>query len=113
MICDVIRVWQVGADLESVRFLFDGQRLRPDQTPADVSTLTQHETTLTYCANIVTASLVAGYMSALRLGRVVQRVRVRSRAGLLRVCAFIACFQLDMEDEDEIDAMVQQTGGSQ
>ena len=28
---------QVGADLESVRFLFDGQRLRPDQTPQDVS----------------------------------------------------------------------------
>jgi len=46
---------KVGADLESVRFLFDGQRLRPDQTPAD----------------------------------------------------------LNMEDEDEIDAMVQQTGGAQ
>lgn len=30
-------VLQVGADLESVRFLFDGQRLRPDQTPQDVS----------------------------------------------------------------------------
>lgn len=45
---------RVGADLESVRFLFDGQRLRPDQTPAD----------------------------------------------------------LGMEDEDEIDAMVQQTGGA-
>jgi len=45
---------KVGADLESVRFLFDGQRLRPDQTPAD----------------------------------------------------------LNMEDEDEIDAMVQQTGGA-
>jgi hypothetical protein len=27
---------KVGADMESVRFLFDGQRLRPDQTPADV-----------------------------------------------------------------------------
>jgi hypothetical protein len=27
---------KVGADLESVRFLFDGQRLRPDQTPQDV-----------------------------------------------------------------------------
>ena len=46
---------KVGTDLESVRFLFEGQRLRPDQTPAD----------------------------------------------------------LDMEDEDEIDAMVQQTGGAQ
>ena len=45
---------KVGADMESVRFLFDGQRLRPEQTPAD----------------------------------------------------------LDMEDEDEIDAMVQQTGGA-
>lgn len=44
---------KVGQDVESVRFLFDGQRLRPDQTPAD----------------------------------------------------------LDMEDEDEIHAMVQQTGG--
>jgi len=45
---------KVGQDLESVRFLFDGQRLNPQQTPAD----------------------------------------------------------LDMEDEDEIDAMVQQTGGA-
>jgi len=44
---------KVGADVEHVRFLFDGTRLRPDQTPAD----------------------------------------------------------LDMEDEDEIDAMVAQTGG--
>jgi len=44
---------KVGADQESVRFLFDGQRVRPDQTPED----------------------------------------------------------LDMEDEDEIDAMVTQTGG--
>ena len=45
---------KVGTDIESVRFLFDGTRLRPEQTPAD----------------------------------------------------------LDMEDEDEIDAMVQQTGGA-
>ena len=45
---------KVGADMDSVRFLFDGQRLRAEQTPAD----------------------------------------------------------LDMEDEDEIDAMVQQTGGA-
>jgi len=45
---------KVGADPEQVRFLFDGQRLRSEQTPQD----------------------------------------------------------LDMEDEDEIDAMVQQTGGS-
>ena len=44
---------KVGADLDSVRFLFDGARLNPQQTPAE----------------------------------------------------------LDMEDEDEIDAMVQQTGG--
>jgi len=44
---------KVGADPEQVRFLFDGQRLRQDQTPQD----------------------------------------------------------LGMEDEDEIDAMVQQTGG--
>jgi small ubiquitin-related modifier len=44
---------KVGADMSSVRFLFDGQRLREEQTPAD----------------------------------------------------------LDMEDEDEIDAMVAQTGG--
>lgn len=27
----------VHADLEAVRFVFDGQALRPDQTPADVS----------------------------------------------------------------------------
>ncbi len=27
---------QVGANLETVRFLFDGEYLRPDQTPADV-----------------------------------------------------------------------------
>lgn len=46
---------KVGADQDQVRFLFDGQRLRPEQTPQD----------------------------------------------------------LEMEDEDEIDAMVQQTGGSQ
>jgi len=44
---------KVGSDMDSVRFLFDGQRLKPDQTPAD----------------------------------------------------------LEMEDEDEIDAMVSQTGG--
>jgi len=44
---------KVGAEAESVRFLFDGTRIRPDQTPAE----------------------------------------------------------LDMEDEDEIDAMVSQTGG--
>jgi len=44
---------KVGQDPEQVRFLFDGVRVRPDQTPAD----------------------------------------------------------LEMEDEDEIDAMVQQTGG--
>lgn len=45
---------KVGADPDSVRFLFDGVRIRPEQTPAD----------------------------------------------------------LNMEDEDEIDAMIQQTGGS-
>jgi len=45
---------KVGADFDSVRFLFDGTRIRPDQTPQE----------------------------------------------------------LDMEDEDEIDAMVSQTGGS-
>merc|ERR1712166_460076 len=44
---------KVGADMDNVRFLFDGQRIRPDHTPED----------------------------------------------------------LDMEDEDEIDAMVTQTGG--
>jgi len=44
---------KVGADQDSVRFLFDGTRIRPDQTPAE----------------------------------------------------------LEMEDEDEIDAMVSQTGG--
>lgn len=44
---------KVGAEQESVRFLFDGTRIRPDQTPGD----------------------------------------------------------LDMEDEDEIDAMVTQVGG--
>ncbi len=32
----VSHLLQVEADIESVRFLFDGQRLRPDQTPADV-----------------------------------------------------------------------------
>ena len=31
---------KVGADMEQVRFLFDGQRLKPDQTPADVSSST-------------------------------------------------------------------------
>nr|AAP34642.1 small ubiquitin-like modifier [Bigelowiella natans] len=45
---------KVGAEKSSVRFLFDGDRISGDQTPAD----------------------------------------------------------LDMQDEDEIDAMVQQTGGS-
>jgi len=44
---------KVGADQDSVRFLFDGTRIRPDQTPQE----------------------------------------------------------LEMEDEDEIDAMVSQTGG--
>jgi len=44
---------KVGADVDAVRFLFDGTRIRPDQTPAE----------------------------------------------------------LEMEDEDEIDAMVSQTGG--
>jgi len=44
---------KVGAEQDSVRFLFDGTRIRPDQTPGD----------------------------------------------------------LEMEDEDEIDAMVTQTGG--
>mmetsp|Transcript_1100 Transcript_1100/g.1531 ORF Transcript_1100/g.1531 Transcript_1100/m.1531 type:complete len:93 (-) Transcript_1100:208-486(-) len=44
---------KVGADMGAVRFLFDGNRISPEQTPAD----------------------------------------------------------LGMEDEDEIDAMVQQTGG--
>jgi len=44
---------KVGSEPDSVRFLFDGQRIRPDQTPAE----------------------------------------------------------LNMEDEDEIDAMVSQTGG--
>ena len=29
---------KVGTEMEQVRFLFDGQRLKPDQTPADVST---------------------------------------------------------------------------
>jgi len=45
---------RVGAQPQHVRFLFDGDRIRPDQTPAD----------------------------------------------------------LDMEDEDEIDAMVEQHGGN-
>ncbi len=27
---------KVGADMESVRFLFDGQRLQPNQTPQEV-----------------------------------------------------------------------------
>jgi hypothetical protein len=27
---------KIGAELDSVRFLFDGNRLRPDQTPADL-----------------------------------------------------------------------------
>eukprot|EP00472_Partenskyella_glossopodia_P014636 CAMPEP_0197523734 /NCGR_PEP_ID=MMETSP1318-20131121/8608_1 /TAXON_ID=552666 /ORGANISM="Partenskyella glossopodia, Strain RCC365" /LENGTH=89 /DNA_ID=CAMNT_0043076523 /DNA_START=47 /DNA_END=316 /DNA_ORIENTATION=+ len=45
---------KVGAEFGSVRFLFDGERIDPDKTPA----------------------------------------------------------HLNMEDEDEIDAMVQQTGGS-
>jgi small ubiquitin-related modifier len=29
---------KVGAEPDNIRFLFDGQRLRPEQTPADVST---------------------------------------------------------------------------
>ena len=33
---------KVGENMESVRFLFDGQRLKPDQTPADVSTQPSH-----------------------------------------------------------------------
>ena len=28
---------KVGADLESIRFFFDGRRVRPERTPADVS----------------------------------------------------------------------------
>ena len=41
---------KVGADMEQVRFLFDGARLKPEQTPADVSTYIHAHTLHVHCA---------------------------------------------------------------
>ena len=40
---------KVGADMEQVRFLFDGARLKPEQTPADVSTYIHAHTLHVHC----------------------------------------------------------------
>jgi hypothetical protein len=39
---------KVGADVESVRFLFDGQRVKPEQTPEDVNKKTKKNETNKY-----------------------------------------------------------------
>lgn len=69
-------------DLNAIAFLFDGRRLRAEQTPDEVfSPFPLHVSWLLYNPN--------------------QMFNV-----------WIYSLQLEMEDGDEIDAMLHQTGGS-
>ena len=75
-----------SVEFTSIAFLFDGRRLRAEQTPEEVS---------------------------LSLSRVfaASSLWVCGAEKLLTILSF-SCFQLEMEDGDEIDAMLHQTGGT-
>lgn len=72
-----------SVDLNSIAFLFDGRRLRAEQTPEEVLS------SFHMCSQINTQKAFSHFFS------------------LRCLCNQ----QLEMEDGDEIDAMLHQTGG--
>ena len=89
-----------GVTMQSVRFLFDGQRIDPNQTPKEVGSLARP-----LCP--------AGRQAGAQPPRAMARSR-RCRAPPhtpLTASHTRALWQLDMEDGDVIDVMVEQQGG--
>ncbi|CAM0884349.1 unnamed protein product [Alopecurus aequalis] len=74
-----------SVDMKAIAFLFDGRRLRAEQTPDEVIALTSLQNP--------------------------QLITLLWYVRFLFSCLLLP-FQLEMEDGDEIDAMLHQTGGS-
>lgn len=73
-----------SVDLNSIAFLFDGRRLRAEQTPDEVILFSY------YLSNPMLNSCIFSFFFNKSM----------------------YFYQLEMEDGDEIDAMLHQTGGS-
>ena len=94
-----------GGAANAYRFIFDGNRLAVDQTPDDVRPQPKlHAGAASVC------SWKPGQRRCFA-----ERAAVRARPSKLRRdrCRLLLCVaaQLDMEDEDVIDAMLEQVGG--
>lgn len=74
-----------SVDLNAIAFLFDGRRLRAEQTPDEV-------------LSHITLTLISSFFPFFELVSF-------TKPWILHF------YQLDMEDGDEIDAMLHQTGG--
>ena len=75
-----------GIRVESLRFVLDGDRISPDDTPESVR--------ITFCR---------------------RRVVLAAHAAHAHMCAnvpFPRCAQLELEDDDQIDAVLFQEGGA-
>lgn len=84
-----------SVDINSIAFLFDGRRLRGEQSPDEVAlgSLTRlHSLRLNFFVDTANFLLLM-YMH-------------------FRNFLFVVLSQLEMEDGDEIDAMLHQTGGT-
>lgn len=83
-----------SVELNSIAFLFDGRRLRAEQTPDEVS---------------LSLSLTYVWVCACSFAQA--RVFLQLFDPLVSHFTYLL-LQLEMEDGDEIDAMLHQTGGA-
>ncbi|KAE8685254.1 Small ubiquitin-related modifier 1 [Hibiscus syriacus] len=83
-----------SVDFNSIAFLFDGRRLRGEQTPDEVSFRFLSVRGTTTCTNV--------HIAEWNMFKRIMKIPFSSSLLL----------QLEMEDGDEIDAMLHQTGGT-
>ena len=102
---------------DAVRFLFDGSRINPNQTPKDVRSATRPAASLpprAPRANQIAkgATNLGAQKRPSREPKSIFSRPVRSRLRLAKISPRpLSPAQLDMEDGDSIDAMMEQVGG--
>ena len=102
---------------DAVRFLFDGSRINPNQTPKDVRSATRPAASLPPRAPARESDREGCHESGcpeatVREPKSIFSRPVRSRLRLAKISPRpLSPAQLDMEDGDSIDAMMEQVGG--
>ena len=97
-----------------MRFLFDGSRINPNQTPKDVRCATRPAASLPPRAPARESDLAGYHESGCPETTAARRFVVRSDRSAFRenlTSPPLSSSQLDMEDGDSIDAMMEQVGG--